>query len=432
MFKHIPDPEISDLDNARNVPCPFCGLGCDDLALHPVDAGFVVEQGACVRSRAGFGQGPSSATSSIGGSVASLDAAIDKAIALLGEAREPLLTGLATDVAGSRSALRLAQRSQAAMDHLHGIGGFQGVLAMQSSGGMSTTLSELRNRAELVLLVGSDGADVAPRLAERILDGAHGAFLAGKPREVVLIGPHAPAGADSDKLRWQHIHCAVHDVPYAIAALRCLLEGRALDESATEGLPMDALAELAKRIPDVNYGAVIWGPSGLGDHGDLLVEALQTLVQSLNAEKRWGGLALGGNESATTFEEVCLWSTGYPGRIRYRGEDVIYEPRLIDARHLLASGTTDCLVWIGGLEGEHLPDKVDVPSIVLTPHPEQLDWQPDVLIPVGVPGLDHAGTSVRSDHVVSLPLRKLRDSELPSAADVLDRILAGLPARETS
>ncbi|MCK8515425.1 hypothetical protein M0534_03625 [Methylonatrum kenyense] len=420
------------MDNARNVPCPFCGLGCDDLALRASDSGFAIEHGACVRSRAGFGQPPSSAKARVNGAEASLDAAVSQAAGLLGEAREPLLTGLATDVAGSRAALRLAQRTQASMDHLHGIGGFQGVLAMQSSGGMSTTMSELRNRAELVLLVGTNGVDVMPRLTERVLEGSQAAFLDGKPREVVVIGPQAPDASDSEQLHWQHIDCPVYDVPYAIGALRCLLEERDLDDAATSDLPMTALAELASRMREVDYGAVVWGPAGLGAHGDLLVEALQTLVQSLNAEKRWGGLALAGNESATTFEEVCLWSTGYPGRIRFRGDDVIYEPRLIDAGRLLSSGTTDCMVWIGGMEGDHLPGKAEVPSIVLTPYPERLDWQPDVLIPIGVPGLDHAGTSVRSDHVVSLPLRSLRDSQQPAAADVLDRILAGLPARETS
>ena len=99
---------------------------------------------------------------------------------------------------------------------------------------------------------------------------------------------------------------------------------------------------------------------------------------------------------------------------------------------MLASGESDCMVWIGGLEGDHLPGRPGVPAIVLTSNPEALDWQPDVLIPIGVPGIDHAGTSVRSDHVVSLPLRKLRDSDLPAAADVLDRIIAGLPVPETT
>lgn len=420
------------MENARDVPCPFCGLGCDDLALRADGPAFAVEQGACPRSATGFGRAAPSAQAYIAGNPVELPQAVDQAVTLLRAARLPMVTGLATDVAGSRSALRLAQRAQAAMDHLHGSSGFQGVLAMQSSGGMSTTLSELRNRAQMVLLLGSNGSDVAPRLAERFLDGRGGAFLDGRPRDVILIGPHAPAETDNAGIRWQHIACDTETVPYAIAALRCLLEERALDERAANELPLTELAELAERMRAIDYGAVVWGPSGLGADGDLLVEALQTLVQSLNAEKRWGGMALAGNESATTFEEVCLWSTGYAGRLRYRGDQVLYEPRLIDAKRMLASGESDCMVWIGGLEGDHLPGRPGVPAIVLTSNPEALDWQPDVLIPIGVPGIDHAGTSVRSDHVVSLPLRKLRDSDLPAAADVLDRIIAGLPVPETT
>jgi formylmethanofuran dehydrogenase subunit B len=51
----------------------------------------------------------------------------------------------------------------------------------------------------------------------------------------------------------------------------------------------------------------------------------------------------------------------------------------------------------------------------------------DVLIPVGTPGLDHAGSVYRTDGVVSLPVRALRDTALPSAAQVLEAMRALLP-----
>jgi formylmethanofuran dehydrogenase subunit B len=49
-----------------------------------------------------------------------------------------------------------------------------------------------------------------------------------------------------------------------------------------------------------------------------------------------------------------------------------------------------------------------------------------VFIPVGTPGLDHAGRLVRVDNVVSLPLKDLGRSELPSVADVAAAIEAKL------
>jgi formylmethanofuran dehydrogenase subunit B len=46
-----------------------------------------------------------------------------------------------------------------------------------------------------------------------------------------------------------------------------------------------------------------------------------------------------------------------------------------------------------------------------------------VFIPVGVPGLNHAGHLYRADNVVAIHLRKLAASALPSAAQALQRVL---------
>ena len=50
------------------------------------------------------------------------------------------------------------------------------------------------------------------------------------------------------------------------------------------------------------------------------------------------------------------------------------------------------------------------------------DQEPEVFIPVGTPGIDHVGRAFRTDGVVSVPLRKLRDSGLPSTFDVLTAV----------
>ena len=51
---------------------------------------------------------------------------------------------------------------------------------------------------------------------------------------------------------------------------------------------------------------------------------------------------------------------------------------------------------------------------------------PEVFIPIGTPGVDHAGRLVRVDNVVSLPLKNLGRSELPSAASIFSAIEAAL------
>ena len=52
----------------------------------------------------------------------------------------------------------------------------------------------------------------------------------------------------------------------------------------------------------------------------------------------------------------------------------------------------------------------------------KFEQEPDVFIPVGVPGLDFSGLMYRCDNVVAMPMYKLRESSLPRAADLLERL----------
>ena len=52
--------------------------------------------------------------------------------------------------------------------------------------------------------------------------------------------------------------------------------------------------------------------------------------------------------------------------------------------------------------------------------------EPEVFIPVGIPGVDHSGHLFRSDRVVALPLAGLRSSALPSVAQAIDAIDAAI------
>ena len=90
--------------------------------------------------------------------------------------------------------------------------------------------------------------------------------------------------------------------------------------------------------------------------------------------------------------------------------------------HLLAERHGDVLVWLASFTTEIAPPDTDVPTIVLGTPGLPLPRPPAVFIPVGTPGLDHAGRLIRCDGVVSLPLRDLKRAALPRAADVLGAI----------
>ena len=82
-----------------------------------------------------------------------------------------LFGGLATDVAGARALYELAARCGAIVDHLHGDTLAASTLALQDRGSFFTTLSEVRSRADLVIVFGCEPSRRYPRFYERALGG---------------------------------------------------------------------------------------------------------------------------------------------------------------------------------------------------------------------------------------------------------------------
>src|SRR3546814_20143064 len=77
---------------------------------------------------------------------------------------------ISADIAGARAALRLADRLGGVVDHPDSDALFRNLRAQQDAGAFTTTLSAVRNRADLVLVVGPDPAPALPRFYERSVE----------------------------------------------------------------------------------------------------------------------------------------------------------------------------------------------------------------------------------------------------------------------
>jgi formylmethanofuran dehydrogenase subunit B len=130
-------------------------------------------------------------------------------------------------------------------------------------------------------------------------------------------------------------------------------------------------------------------------------------------------LSLGGNEGAPSAASVAAWQTGYPLRLSYANGKPEYDSYRYSIGRMLAENEGDLLVWLSSFTTDLGPPMTRIPTIVLGTPGIRLSQPPAVFIPVGTPGIDHAGCMVRCDNVVSLPLTNLNRSRLPSAADVL-------------
>src|SRR5579885_3123186 len=139
----------------EDVPCPFCGLACDDLEIEVGADGLAVRRGGCPISRAAFERAlPADSRARLAGEPCARKAAIERAAQILGASRLPLFGGLAADVAGIRGALALADRVGGVVDHGGSAGLFADLTALRDIGMITTTFSEVRNRCDLLLIVG--------------------------------------------------------------------------------------------------------------------------------------------------------------------------------------------------------------------------------------------------------------------------------------
>ena len=80
------------------------------------------------------------------------------------------------------------------------------------------------------------------------------------------------------------------------------------------------------------------------------------------------------------------------------------------------------MLWISSFNPEMKPPHAKIPTIVLATPDTKLGFKPDVFIPISTPGVDHSGQMIRTDSVVSLPLKQVRNSDNPSVKEVVRRI----------
>jgi formylmethanofuran dehydrogenase subunit B len=409
------------------VPSPFCGVGTDDLKIQVDGIILKVLENGCAVNTPAFEQAITDTQPRVDGQIVSLDVAVAKAAALLKNTALPVIGGCATDVNGMRGLLALADRCGAVVDNMNFTRARNNFLALQDSGWMNTTLAEVKNRCDLFLVIGADLEVVVPRFFERYIWNAESMFIEHTDqREVVYLGT-APSGSASTSPNGkaaQVLPCATDDLPEVVAVLRALVKGKPIRAESVAGIKVTDLQVLADKLKAAKYSVITWAAGTLTyRHAELTVQTVSEMIKDINNQNtRCSGLPLAGKEGDLTANQVCGWTTGYPARTRFSRGYPEYDPFMNDTNVLIAEGEADALVWVQAFNSKSVPPVTDLPTIVVGRSGMTFAKEPDVFIPVGTPGIDHVGHAYRTDNVVAIRLKKLRDSGLPSTADVLNAI----------
>lgn len=425
---------------------PFCPLLSDRIGVEPGDPPTPRHPGAARTARA-LAHFPKQASGDAGvalvdGVPASLEDAVSAAARLIGGWRQPLFGGLGTDVAGARALTRLAMRCGAILDHAHGEAATQALRALQDRGGYTCTLSEIRNRADLLVCIGVDPLAYAPDFFERC--GIGEAVPAAPDRQIVFVpgGPGPACAAALQGLpgvRVQTLDLHGDDLHVTLAELNAACYGRTLARGSGD---WPALQGLAARLREARYAVLVYAPSQLpGAHSALLIETIGRVIKTLNRTTRAGALTLGGADGSASVAQAATWLTGLPPRTALYARGFEHDPHRFGTQRMLASGAADGLLWVSSFSPDLLPPRGTgtSPPLVLLGHPSMAvrysggragdsndDPTPAVFIAVSTPGVNAPGHLFRADGGIVLALKPFTTTSLPGVDVIAQRLLARL------
>ncbi|KQT69986.1 MULTISPECIES: hypothetical protein [unclassified Aureimonas] len=283
----------------------------------------------------------------IDGAPAPFAEAVSAAALRLASSRLPLITGLATDVAGVRAAVRLAETAGGVLDHARSTVLYRNLDILRRAGLFRGVPAELRRRADRVLLVGADAAETAPELLAFLLEGAPDlGRAAGAVRQVVWLG--GGEGSSLSGVSVDPLPVAAGEIAGFVGMVRASLAGRRFDRAAPGA---ERVVELGAWLAGAQFATVVWSAGALDP---IAIESLTALVSELNATTRASAVPLGEAGEAHGAAEVATWLSGYPLRVSFARGEAVHDPLLFETGRLLASGECDLAVHVDARAGVSL------------------------------------------------------------------------------
>lgn len=363
-------------------------------------------------------------TAWIDGQPATRDEALRAAADLLGNARQPFVGGLRTDVAGLRSALSLARRIGAIVDHGGSASIYPFIVAARESGAFLAAAAEMRRRADRVLILGDTaaaaGADVIRMLAEAQPD--LGVATRGSDRRFMALGSTNAASPGS--LETAHVDCAGAEIVNVLGMVRAALSGRRTSEGA---LGEETVATVCAFLTEAKFGCIVFSPAEFGELG---TEQIFGLVADLNETTRASALPVFAEADAMGAALQATWTAGFPLRLSF-GRGAAEHDAALNAgeRQLSGEGEADLAILVDAIaDASPVDAPAAIPAIVLTADPATAGAA-RVAFHVATAGRDHDGVLYDSRFGSFVATAAQTKNELPSAAAILDALAEHLGER---
>jgi len=422
----------------KNIPCTFCGCLCDDIEIEVSNGEISEMKNGCAISKSRFlnhhlNRAEKPTIKENGTSIeVGLNDAISKAVSIISSARRLLVYGLSsTENDAHREAYKIAELVGGVVDNTSSVCHGPTILGVQESGEAAGALSEVRNRADLVIYWGSNPLAAHPRHISRYIR-VPGAYISDpkKDRQIWLVDIRA---SETSRTVDKFIQIKPGTDLEVLSTLHALVRGHRLKVTEVGGVPIAELEEMAQKMKTSTYGILFFGLGLTQSKGRFRnIDAAVRLIQDLNSYTKWNMMPMRGHYNVSGANKTCTWQTGYPYAVDFARGYPRYQPGEYTAVDLLARGEVDALLNIAADPAAHFPKTCletlsRIPVINLDPKKNMTSEMATVNIPTAVAGIECDGAAVRMDGL-PLYLHKVLDPPegiLPDR-DVLRMIYEGV------
>ncbi len=420
-----------------DVICPFCGSLCDDIEVNVETNKIVGIKNGCAISRSKFMNYNVERITypTVEGEKVQYKEAVEAAAKILVEAKRPLIYGLSkTENDAIRNAVYLTELIGGAIDNTTSVCHGSSILAMQHVGSATTTLGEVKNRADVIIFWGANPVEAHPRHLIRYSGMPKGMYNPNgrKDRYIVVVDVRETKSA---KLADQFIRIEPNTDFEVLQALRAAVRGEAIHGDVIGGIPVNVIMALAEKMKGARVGCLFYGLGLNQSEGKHMnIDAMYSLVSEMNLHTKFAVNPMRGCYNVTGANMVTAWQTGYPFAVDMSRGYPRYNPGEYTAVDLLARKEADAALVMGSDPAATFPiDAVrhlaKIPVVTLERKRTPTAMLSKVVIPVATSGIECDGTAYRMD-VVPLKLRKVVDPPkgvYPDAKvleDIIERVKA--------
>jgi formylmethanofuran dehydrogenase subunit B len=428
----------------KRVPCSGCSLLCDDIIVK--SDGLYVDEviGACLKGKERFDQVTSEkrlrnplVRENNALNKSSLNDAIEAALNILKNSSNPLLYGFSTvSCEAQLKGIELARALNGFIDSNSIICQGEVLNIAKTTGLTLTTISEVINKADLLINWGANVAESIPRLLNKVLFSRGKFRMTGREiKTLVIIDPIKTASFGVMGVRDVALQISPNKDIELIRALKeeCCNSDSIPSESVA-GIDKDDLKRLLLHLTGAENGVIFIGQGILrSKDGVNVIRELLELVQMVNIKQQKGRISimmLGGHYNMLGFDHVALSGFGKNHSLQFSNHQLCETPDNIMSK--IENDDFDCSLIVGTDPISHFPQKLSrklmkKPLILIDNKRSATSYVADVILPTAITGIESGGLAYRLDNV---PIELLKivnpPNNLPSDEELLSKLVEKL------